>query len=115
MRLNYLIRLLTLLAFALFGGALPVVASGDHVVICGADGVERLVAYDFETGKPVDVEIAEPECQDCFGAAPLLVAQPDFPPFDTAKSSHLPHAKDRTSPKPPLGLPPARAPPSLII
>ncbi len=47
MRLNHFIRLLTVLAFALFGGALPVAASGDHVVICGADGVKRIVAYDF--------------------------------------------------------------------
>ena len=115
MRILTAFRVFTLLAFALFGGALPVAASGDHVVICGADGVKRVVAYDFETGKPVEVELTEADCQDCFGIAPLLIASPSFTP-----NTHLEVTVWRPGCLPVLSpsavsLPPARAPPSLII
>lgn len=115
MRLNHFIRLLTLLAFALFGGALPVAASGDHVVICGADGAPRIVAYDFETGTPVETEIAEPECQDCFGIAPILIAAPSPVRGDEAGGRKLFLSAATPMSRRPSGLPSARAPPSLIM
>lgn len=115
MRLNHFIRLLTLLAFALFGGALPVAASGDHIVICGADGVKRIVAYDFETGKPVEAGLEDHECQDCFGIAPMLVASPTAAgPGEAAPDKPLLSAT-ASMPRRPNGLPSARAPPSLIM
>lgn len=114
MRLNHFIRLLTLLAFALFGGALPVAASGDHVVICGADGVKRIVSFDFETGKPVEVELIAPECQDCFGFAPLLTAPSGpAPVITTGAASHVTITAITLSRRP-TGRPTTRAPPSLI-
>lgn len=114
MRLNHFIRLLTVLAFALFGGALPVAASSDHVVICGADGVKRIVAYNFETGTPVDVEFEEPECQDCFGMAPILIASPSgTAPGEATGSQQVLSKATPMSPRP-AARPSARGPPSLI-
>ena len=115
MRIVTVIRILTLLAFALFGGALPVAASGDHVVICGADGVKRVVAYDFDAGQPVETDSAEAECQDCFGAAPLLMAAAGAPNRAKATLTYSPVEPDQTRQARPSGLPPARAPPSLIL
>lgn len=114
MRLNHFIRLVTLLTFALFGGAMPVAASGEHVVICGADGVKRIVAYDFETGAPVDVELEDPECQDCFGIAPILIASPSHVgPGEATGVQRVLCAATSMSPRP-EAQPSARAPPSLI-
>lgn len=115
MRLNNILRLLTLLAFALFGGALPVAAQGEHAVICGADGVKRIVAYDFETGQPVEVEIFEPECQDCFGVATILIETPEFAPFNRSRGRYGPMMSLGASPEGLIGLSQARAPPSSII
>ena len=115
MCLNHAIRLLTLLAFALFGGAMPVAASGDHVVICGADGAKRIVAYDFETGKPIEVEIAEPECQDCFGITPILIAAPTTVQFGATSDRTWFLSATTTLSRRPGGLRSARAPPSLIM
>lgn len=115
MRLNKLIQLITLLAFAIFGGALPVAASGDHVVICGADGVKRIVAYDFETGQPVEVEIAEAECQDCFGIAPILISARDsVQTFAAPGANRIVTAATELSRRP-NDRPSARGPPSLIL
>ncbi len=115
MRLNKFIQLITLLAFALFGGALPVAASGDHVVICGADGVKRIVAFDFETGTPIEVEIAEPECQDCFGIAPILIASPSFIKTDETDRRAWLIREAASMSRRPDARPSARAPPSLIM
>lgn len=115
MRLNRFIRLFTLIAFALFGGALPVAASGDHVVICGSDGVKRIVAFDFETGTPVEADIAEPECQDCFGVAPVLIAPPSVVgPGETTSDRQAVTATTSVAPRPDRR-PSARAPPSVIM
>ncbi len=115
MCLNHAIRLLTLLAFALFGGAMPVAASGDHVVICGADGAPRIVFYDFETGTPVETEVAEAECQDCFGITPILIAAPitiQFGKLDGGKKFLTAAASMLRRPD---GRPSARAPPSMVM
>lgn len=114
MRFLTAFRLLTLLSFALFGGALPVAASGEHVVICGADGVKRIVAYDFETGQPVEAESAVPECQDCFGLAPLLILAIVFSGFAASGADVWPVGALTATSRPDIGLPPVRAPPSLI-
>ena len=115
MRLNHAIRLLTLLAFALFGGALPVAASGDHVVICGADGAPRTVLYDFETGAPIETGIAEAECQDCFGIAPILIAAPTAIQLGEMDGDKPFLATADILLRRPDGRPSARAPPSMIM
>lgn len=116
MRFVTAFRLLMLLAFALFGGALPVAASSDHIVICGADGEKRIVAFDFETGIPIDVEIAKPVCQDCFGVTPLLIAAPGVvSTAGPASADWLVAAAASASKIASANLPPARGPPALII
>ena len=115
MRMIAAFRLLTLLAFALFGGALPVMATGEHVVICGADGVKRIVAFDFETGKPIESAIDEAECQDCFGLAPFLTPGPDASRPATVASG-APRLSPATSMRArPARRPSARAPPLALI
>ena len=115
MRVIIALRLLTLLAFAFVGGALPVAASGDHVVICGADGVKRVVTFDFETGQPVEVEIAEPECQDCFGFSPVLPAsRTNLATYTVQRVERFSVDSTRMSRRPD-GQPTARGPPTLIM
>ncbi len=115
MRMTSALRLLTLIAFALFGGALPVAAAADHAVICGADGVKRVVAYDFETGKPIEVDLAEADCQDCFGVSPILGAAPALMVDTASESASWPNIGSAGRSGGNIGLPPVRAPPSLVI
>ena len=115
MRFGTAFRLLTLICFALFGGAMPAVASGEHVVICGADGVKRVVAYDFETGAPVETSLAEAECQDCFGVTPILIASPSPPSRGAVSEAGYHLCAGAPAPLRPAAASFARGPPSLIL
>lgn len=67
-------RIALILMLAAFTGPSPAM-SADGVVICGADGVKRVVVFDFETGAPTPAAPSFHECDHCALAAPFLAPE----------------------------------------
>ncbi|MEM8751845.1 MAG: hypothetical protein AAGF90_02610, partial [Pseudomonadota bacterium] len=83
-RLAVAARIALILALAVLTGPTPAL-SGDRVVFCGADGVKRVVVFDFETGEPAAPAPTLHECEECVGA----------PKFILAGATALPHTHGR--------------------
>ena len=111
MRSLFLIRLIALIAFAIFGGPTPVVAAGGQAMLCAFTGGHQVVAYDFENGKPITAAEALPKCDDCLGGGAFLPPGETASPTATAPSAMRPAAARITAPNRPIAAPSARAPP----
>ena len=115
MRNSSLIRLIALIAFAVFGGPTPAIAVGGQATLCAVTGGHEVVAYDFDKGKPITAAEALPKCDDCLGGAVFLPSGEAASLASTASSPVCLAAARITVPNRPIGVPSARAPPVLIV
>ena len=113
MNMPVLLRALLIAIFALFGGPQPAAAGGDHTVICGADGLKRVVVFNFETGAPEPAPIGIEDCEKCLialAAPGEADYQPVSPVFAPERAPAIAAALRATgAPRAPS----ARAPPSV--
>lgn len=70
-RFSISIRLLIIAALVTLTGPRPLMADGERVVICGGDGLKRVVVFDFETGAPAETPVGFENCADCISYAPV--------------------------------------------
>ena len=68
-----LTRLLLIAVLALFSGPRAVAMAGEGSAICGAGGAARIVAYDFQAGRPKPAPVGFEHC-DCCVACDMAAA-----------------------------------------
>ncbi len=111
-----LLRTVLIALLAVLTGPRPVMATGDGVVICGANGAQRMVIYDFEAGAPVEPAKGFVTCDQCLAFAAFLPPDANLaagPRVDAIRQAALPTPPAGAKPQPVAH--PVRGPPLLSV
>jgi hypothetical protein len=90
------LRPLLIIALALFATPRVMAADGVSAVICAADGMRRVVLFDFETGAPIEQIVTFRACDHCL--SPPIAPGADAVTVPTRMDAHITAARSaRTS------------------